>query len=418
MVSSTRTNTADYGGTKNNIHIHNQYRHYRHSNHHPKRNRRTHDGDDNNSNSNNNIDKNTILLRGAVWFHKVGEFAILAVIAIGITTIPFAFLSVVVPTTHALVAPLGASTRWSPPGTGKRATTPAPFFVPQATRGPLGAASAPGTTSTTGLSRIDPSDLETLRDQGYVVIEDFLPDESVREALREDVLSLRKRNKFRVAKIGQDATNTLNQEIRVAETCFLGPDKPELRDAPSEPRERLYEILENLRADLEGGESGGGPGLDPGLSEFLYAYYPEGGFYRRHRDAVKGSPSWLREYSLLLYLNDDSYDAETDGGRLRVHFDTGGDFLPPGEAPLFQDVDATGGTLVLFESDRFPHEVLDTVSERFAVVGWYNRPMSLGDLSAIGGGSGSAALGDDPATLAALAVAAALVTVGLINILS
>jgi len=92
--------------------------------------------------------------------------------------------------------------------------------------------------------------------------------------------------------------------------------------------------------------------------------------------------------------------------------------LPPGEAPLFQDVDATGGTLVLFESDRFPHEVLDTVSERFAVVGWYNRPMSLGDLSAIGGGSGSAALGDDPATLAALAVAAALVTVGLINILS
>jgi SM-20-related protein len=232
-------------------------------------------------------------------------------------------------------------------------------------------------------------------------------------------LQLRQKNKFKIAKIGQDSTNALNEEIRVAETCFLGRDKPELRNVPNPVRERLYDVLDTLRLDLQEGEHNAN--LDPNLSEFLYAYYPTGGYYRRHRDAVKGSASWLREYSLLLYLNDESYDPDTDGGRLRVHFDSGGDFLPAGEAPLFQDVDAHGGTLVIFESNKFPHEVLDTMAERFAVVGWYNRPMTLADLSAINdsgsGGVTAPSLTDDPLRLVALAVAAGLVTVGVINLL-
>eukprot|EP00536_Pseudo-nitzschia_multiseries_P016604 jgi/Psemu1/221836/e_gw1.1162.16.1 len=301
-------------------------------------------------------------------------------------------------------------------------------------------ASTSALASTLAIPRIDPSDLETLKSQGYVVVENFLPSGSGsssssssspeeednyfnwKDALRADVRQLREQNKFRIARIGQDGTNALNEEIRVAETCFIARDKPELRDVPSADREKLYDVLDALRKDLEGitkGDSNGGSNsnsnsklrLDAGLSEFLYAYYPGGGFYRRHRDAIPGSASVLREYSLLLYLNEDSYDPDTDGGQLRIHFDSGGDFLPAGEAPLFQDVDARGGTLVLFESDKFPHEVLDTTRERFAVVGWYNRPVSSSDA---GGGGG----GGDPLRLAGLAVAAGLVTVGLINILS
>lgn len=265
---------------------------------------------------------------------------------------------------------------------------------------------------TTEIPRIGASDLKTLLDDGYVIIENFLPSENWMEALRGDVLNLRDEKKFKIAKIGQDSTNALNEEIRVAETCFIGRDKPELQDVPNPVREKLYDVLEALRVDLE---SSGPTSLDPNLSEFLYAYYPKGGFYRRHRDAIKGSASWLREYSILLYLNEDSYDPEVDGGRLRMHFDSGGDFLPEGEAPLFQDVDACGGTLVIFESFRFPHEVLDTVAERFAVVGWYNRPMTLADISNVtdnGGGVGA----DDTIKLVALAAAAGLVTVGLLNL--
>lgn len=358
-------------------------------------------------------------MRGVLLLHKVADFAIFAVLAIATTTL---FSTVIVGTGSTGVeafAPTAIAIQRLPlPTTTTKTTTPTPLVS-------LGMAADTSTSDvSTTIPRLGPSDLETLRSQGYVIVENFLPAGSDwNDALRTDVLQLRDNNKFKIAKIGQDSTNALNQDIRIAETCFVGRNKAELRDVPSATRERLYDVLETLRRDLEGGDGGSSskqPKLDAGLSEFLYAYYPKGGFYRRHRDAIKGSASWLREYSLLLYLNDDSYDAETDGGRLRIHMDTGGDFLPAGEAPLFQDVDADGGTLVLFESDKFPHEVLDTERERFAVVGWYNRPVSLGDLAAINDANANAGGGgaSDPLQLAGLAAAAGLVTVGLINLLA
>jgi SM-20-related protein len=248
--------------------------------------------------------------------------------------------------------------------------------------------------------RLSPLDLEVLNTQGYVIVDNFIP-EDLQQALRDDVQSLRKESQFAIAKIGQDATNTLNTNIRVAETCFLGPSK--LQNQPNSAREQMYKVLDQLRSDLPNQP------LDKNLSELLYAYYPQGGFYRRHRDAIPGSASTLRKYSLLLYLNQD-WRAE-NGGQLRMHFDSGGDELPPGESPNYRDVDPTGGTLVLFESDKVPHEVLDTNTERVAVVGWYNRPVTAGDIAELSGGDIS------PVRIIALAVAAGLVTVGLANLL-
>jgi SM-20-related protein len=255
--------------------------------------------------------------------------------------------------------------------------------------------------SSAALPRISHNDLQELAANGCVIIENFLP-ENLQEALRQDVHSLRENSKFNVAKIGQDATNSLNTDIRVAETCFLGPSK--LSDIPDASRSQLYSVLDQLQQDLP-------QPLDQNLSEFLYAYYPKGGFYRRHRDAIPGSASTLRKFSLLLYLNKDW--KEENGGRLRLHMDSGGDFLPEGEEPKFRDVDPRGGTLVLFESDKFPHEVLDTQAERVAIVGWYNRPVTANDIAELSG------VGDvDPVRLLGLAVAAGLVTVGLVNILA
>eukprot|EP00537_Pseudo-nitzschia_pungens_P013968 CAMPEP_0172383670 /NCGR_PEP_ID=MMETSP1061-20121228/1527_1 /TAXON_ID=37318 /ORGANISM="Pseudo-nitzschia pungens, Strain cf. pungens" /LENGTH=376 /DNA_ID=CAMNT_0013111995 /DNA_START=81 /DNA_END=1211 /DNA_ORIENTATION=- len=374
-------------------------------------------------------------MRGAFLLHKIAEFAVFAVLAIATTTI----LSVVItggaksgPSSTVVVvvvdafAPTCSRTplRQHPLFHNTAATKPTRSLASTSTSTSTSASTSASTSTSTSASastipRLDPADLDTLKSQGYVVVENFLPPDSEwKDALRNDVLQLRQNNKFKIARIGQDSTNALNQEIRVAETCFLARDKPELRDVPNAERERLYDVLDALREDLEGIMMGGaGSKLDAGLAEFLYAYYPEGGFYRRHRDAIPGSASVLREYSLLLYLNEDSYDPDKDGGQLRIHMDSGGDFLPAGEAPLFQDVDARGGTLVLFESDKFPHEVLDTSRERFAVVGWYNRPVSLGDLAAINDSQASGGQAD-PLRLVGLAVAAGLVTVGLINILA
>ena len=237
------------------------------------------------------------------------------------------------------------------------------------------------------IPQIKTTSLQDLETNGYVIVKNFIPSDLV-EALRDDVTSLRSLDKFKIAKIGQDSTNTLNTDIRIAETCFLGESK--LLDVTNGAREKLYAVLEKLRVDLSGNsmfdqmDSDGelvlaAPALDKSLSELLYAYYPKGGFYRRHTDAVQNSASVLRSYSLLLYLNNDW--KESDGGYLRIHLDSGGDFLPQGEEPNYIDVEPEGGTLVLFKSDRIPHEVLDTNSERTAVVGWYNRPYTSADIS-------------------------------------
>lgn len=271
--------------------------------------------------------------------------------------------------------------------------------------------------SASTIPRITTDSLNDLNTKGYVILDNFIPTELALE-LKADVANLRSLGKFKVAKIGQDSTNTLNTDIRVAETCFLGPNK--LQEMPNNARQKLYDILDGVRSDLSGNslldetDSNGqlkkaAPSLDASLSELLYAYYPLGGFYRRHVDSVQNSASVLRAYSLLLYLNDEW--KESDGGCLRIHLDSGGDFLPPNEAPNFIDVEPKASTLVLFKSDKIPHEVLNTTAERNAVVGWFNRPLSSSDISSLASES-------DKIRGAMLAVAAGLVTFGVISIIS
>lgn len=271
--------------------------------------------------------------------------------------------------------------------------------------------------SSSTIPRITADDTRDLNKNGYVILDNFISSDLALE-LKSDVANLRSKGKFKIAKIGQDSTNTLNTDIRVAETCFLGETK--LQDVPNGARQKLYDILDGVRSDLSGNplldevDSNGqlekaAPSLDPSLSELLYAHYPLGGFYRRHVDSVQNSASVLRTYSLLLYLNDEW--KESDGGCLRIHLDSGGDYLPINEEPNFIDVEPKASTLVLFKSDKIPHEVLDTTVERNAVVGWFNRPLSSADISSLASES-------NKVRGAMLAVAAGLVTFGVISIIS
>jgi SM-20-related protein len=265
--------------------------------------------------------------------------------------------------------------------------------------------------------QITQEQIGNLSNKGYVIIPNFLPQNLVDE-LRDDILELRSGNAFREAKIGQDSTNNLNKSIRIAETCFIGRNRPELTritgdDSIRDRRSGLYDILDGLcdsLVDLCWKESQAK--LDKSLTELLYAYYPSGGFYRRHRDAIPNSASVLRKYSLLLYLNRDSWNPDTDAGQLRIHLDGGGDECPAGVEPKFIDVDPLGGTLVLFKSELIPHEVLDTNSERFALVGWYNRAVTASDIGNLRDGGGGDMVG-----VGMLAVALLLVTIGVSSIL-
>eukprot|EP00956_Cyclotella_meneghiniana_P007332 scaffold9965_cov69-Cyclotella_meneghiniana.AAC.13 len=266
------------------------------------------------------------------------------------------------------------------------------------------------------MPQISQEDIDSLATKGYVIIPRFLDAELVEE-LRDDILQLRSGGAFREAKIGQDSTNSLNKNIRIAETAFIGRNRPELTritgDKTVRDRSRgLYDILDGVcdsLVDLCWKESEAT--LDKSLTELLYAYYPTGGFYRRHRDAIENSASVLRKYSLLLYLNRDGWSPK-DAGQLRIHLDGGGDELAEDAEPNFIDVDPLGGTLVLFKSELIPHEVLDTNSERFALVGWYNRAVTASDISSLGEG-----VGESIVRVGMLAIALFMVTFGVASII-
>jgi len=228
---------------------------------------------------------------------------------------------------------------------------------------------------------IRPKHLKQLSDQGWLVVEDFLPLDLC-NGLVKDIRRLRGSTNdhegqsidyFKVAGVGQQSIEDGNHVdnghifgVRRSETCSI--DEESSKKLPQcDDRERLREILNDLRDDLDVSSTA----LDKDVTELMYAYYPNGGYYRRHKDAEKSSTSLssIREYSFLLYLNVNW--STTQGGYLRIHRDGGGDELPPGVLPNYIDIEPRAGTLVVMESKRVPHEVLDTRFERLAVVGWY-----------------------------------------------
>lgn len=101
--------------------------------------------------------------------------------------------------------------------------------------------------------------------------------------------------------------------------------------------------------------------------ESHFAMYQEGAFYKRHLDAFKGQTN--RVLSLVTYLNPDWQ--EDDGGHLVLYKDSN---------------DTTGikilpklGTVVVFLSEEFPHEVLPASRCRNSIAGWFRVNGSIGD---------------------------------------
>lgn len=97
-----------------------------------------------------------------------------------------------------------------------------------------------------------------------------------------------------------------------------------------------------------------------GLSyyESHFAIYKEGDFYEKHLDALKHSKN--RVVTTVYYL--DEAWSETDGGELIIYDEA--------HNPL-QRVTPEAGTLVVFLSEKFPHEVLPTKRERHSIAGWF-----------------------------------------------
>jgi SM-20-related protein len=97
--------------------------------------------------------------------------------------------------------------------------------------------------------------------------------------------------------------------------------------------------------------------------ESHYAVYRPGAGYARHLDCLRGSDA--RVISAVFYLNDDWL--ETQGGALRL-------YLADGSA---RDTYPRAGSLLLFLSAQFEHEVLPASRNRMSVACWMRQRVLL-----------------------------------------
>lgn len=198
----------------------------------------------------------------------------------------------------------------------------------------------------------DPDVLDRISDRigrdGWVAIPSFIVPGMV-AALGEECARLAAQGSFHDAAIGSGADRQIAGDVRADQILWLE------QSGSSEAQKECLDRFEEMRLKLN-------RELQLGLFEFEchFARYTPGAFYRKHLDQF--SRDSRRRLSSILYLNS-NWQSE-DGGELRLYLE---------RKPVSGHVDIRpdGGTLVLFLSDRFPHEVLPAKRERLSLTGWF-----------------------------------------------
>lgn len=194
-----------------------------------------------------------------------------------------------------------------------------------------------------------------LQRDGYAVVPDFitplLAGELAHECNAQNLASL-----LRPALVGHGTQRQRAELIRGDHTNWFDPL------AMSEAQTEFWDQMQALRRDLN-------QRLLLGLEAFEthYALYPPGSRYRRHRDRFRDDD--LRVLSMVCYLNEDWL--ESDGGALRLYLHALQTDAPAAE--IFRDIFPHSGTLIVFLSDEFEHEVLPATRNRLSMAGWFSR---------------------------------------------
>jgi SM-20-related protein len=189
----------------------------------------------------------------------------------------------------------------------------------------------------------------SLASDGWCVITDLLTSAET-FALGEECGRLHDGDQLRPGRIGSER---LSSALRGDSTGWF------VDDAPSVAQRMFGEHMDRLRGVLN-------RELMLGLvdTEAHYAAYPIGAGYARHLDRPRGNDA--RVISAVFYLNDAWQPSE--GGALRLHLPDGG----------WHDIAPLGGTLVLFLSADFEHEVLPATRRRLSIACWMRqRAMSM-----------------------------------------
>jgi SM-20-related protein len=182
---------------------------------------------------------------------------------------------------------------------------------------------------------------------GHVAVQGFLHDDAC-ATLAAECRALHAAGHLRPAAVGRIRAE--RPDIRGDRTRWFDATALTAAQAP------YWQTMDALRIDLN-------RTLLLGLDELEahYALYPPATRYARHRDRFRDDDA--RVLSSVLYLNADW--RPDDGGALRL-------YLPTSETPHV-DIYPSAGTLVLFLSAEFEHEVLPAMRERLSIAGWFRR---------------------------------------------
>jgi len=190
-------------------------------------------------------------------------------------------------------------------------------------------------------TKLYPKIIDALVEDGYIVIED---------ALHVDLASSLKNialdeNDFKRAGISPNSSLHVDNDRRRDKIKWLDEDDA----AQSDFIAFTTTLQEHLNRELYLGLS---------YHESHFAIYNEGDFYETHLDTFKNSKN--RVVTVVYYLNEEW--TEDDGGELVV-YDKDNKHL----ATLLPKAN----TMIVFLSEKFPHEVLATNKKRFSIATWF-----------------------------------------------
>ena len=185
---------------------------------------------------------------------------------------------------------------------------------------------------------------EQLGREGYCILNNALPT-PLQNALL-DVYHGLSPDEFSMGGIGRASDYLQNNNIRRDKIVWI--------DGTSAAGEQWLAWCEALRVHLN-------QHLFLGLFSYEshFAHYAPGDFYKRHYDAFAGRSN--RKLSMVCYLNADW--SEDDGGQLVIYHND--------DDKIGNRVLPEAGTLVVFLSEQFPHEVLPAHRHRVSIAGWY-----------------------------------------------
>lgn len=196
----------------------------------------------------------------------------------------------------------------------------------------------------TAYSELFPQIATQISEHGYCVLERAVPQQVLASLLT--MLNNHKHTSFYQAGIGRTQNFAKNSEIRKDKICWI-TEQTQGADHWLDWSSSLMEYLNRT--------------LFLGLFSFEshFAHYQQGDFYKKHLDAFKGKSN--RKLSLVCYLNNNWQ--KSDAGELLIYSKM--------TDQVIVEVPPKLGSLVVFLSEDFPHEVLPASIDRYSVAGWF-----------------------------------------------